>query len=184
MRQELRSLSSFAFLALGLLLATPSWGQYTATICQTNADALIADDRNDWSHTNLPVVNEGYLHNFGPPTLPCGITSPNVTGVEITIDLLTINTSANCAGIVNYGNVLLNCPLTTTAVCPIIQDVLSVGCNNFGAGTTATGSYTLDLVGDCGEAISATDVIGVDIIPATDFSGPVPPSEMPLPTTM
>ena len=159
-------------LAILLVVLSPAlnviYAQHTITICQTQTDALIATDRNDWSHANLPVVNEGYLHNFSAPPLPCGLTNPSLTTVNATIDLLTVTTSMDCTGIPFFGNVLLNCPLTNTAVCPIVQDVLSVACG-FGTGQQNPGSYTLDL-STCGVNPTITDVIGIDIIPATDFS--------------
>ncbi|MCB0654221.1 MAG: hypothetical protein KDC85_23275, partial [Saprospiraceae bacterium] len=66
----------------------------------------------------------------------------------------------------------MNCSLNNTSVCPIIQDVLTPGCNTFGGGSSVTGMYSLDIA-TC-NAINATDVIGVDIIPATDFSALCP----------
>ena len=89
------------------------------------------------------------MHNFDPPMFPCGITNPNLTSLEVSIDLLTINTSPGCTGVPIFGNVLLNCPLTITSICPIIQDVLTPGCGNFGGGATTTGLQTLDLI-TCG----------------------------------
>jgi gliding motility-associated-like protein len=156
------------------LIAFPklSQGQFTATICQTVTDALIATDRNDWAHANLPIPNEGYLHNFDPPVLPCGINNPSVTSLVITIDVTNITSSTECSGIPIYGNVLLNCALTTTSVCTIIQDVLTPGCGAFGGGATVTGLYSLDIA-TC-STISANDIIGVDIIPATDYSASCP----------
>ncbi len=50
-----------------VFLQNPGFSQYTTTLCQTVTDALIGPDRNDWAHANLPIVNEGYLHNFWPP---------------------------------------------------------------------------------------------------------------------
>ena len=164
-------LKSIFFIFL-ISISQYSFGQYTTTECQTVTTSLIGPDRNDWSHNNLPIVNEGYLHNFDPPTLPCGINNPGLTSLVINIDLTNITTSGGCTGVPIFGNVLLGCPLTNTAVCPIIQDVLTPGCNTFGGGTTTTGMYSLTLT-NC-NTISATDIIGVDLIPATDFSGSCP----------
>ena len=163
-------------LLLILGFSASAFGQYTTQICQTNSDALIGPDRNDFAHNTQPIVNEGYLHNFGPPTLPCGITNPNITSLLVTIDLLNISASTNCTGIPIFGNTLINCPLTTSSICPIVQDVLSPGCM-FGVGATATGTYSLDLL-SCGINPLATDIIGVDIIPATDFSPSCPSNGM------
>ncbi|KAA3634300.1 MAG: hypothetical protein DWQ02_11685, partial [Bacteroidetes bacterium] len=144
--------------------------------CQTVTDAIIDTDRNDWAHANLPVVNEGYLHNFDPPTLPCGINNPSITSLLVDIDITNITASGSCTGIPLFGNVLLNCSLTPPGICPIIQDVLTPGCGTFGGGATAVGTYSLDIA-TC-NAIGINDVIGVDIIPATDFSGSCPSNGM------
>ena len=140
-------------------------GQYTSTSCQMVTDALIGPDRNDFVHNNAAfIINEGYLHNFTPPsTLPCGLNNPNVTSLLVTINLMTINTSADCDGIRLFGNVLRNCPLTNTSICPIMEDALgNGGCNSFGVGQTTTGVYSLDIA-NC-EAVNNTDIIGIDII--------------------
>ena len=118
-----------------------SFGQYTTTQCATHTDAFIAPDRNEFAHNTQPIVNEGYLHNFAPPELPCGIDAPNLTSLVINIDLLTINATSNCTGIPIFGNVLLNCPLTNMSICPIDEDVLSPGCS-FGVGQTNPGLYS------------------------------------------
>ena len=159
---------------IALLFAMPQLGisQYTTTSCQTVTSSLIGPDRNDWSHANLLIVNEGYLHNFDPPILPCGINNPSITSLVVNIDIISINSSVDCSGIPLFGNILLNCSLNNTSVCPIIQDVLTPGCNTFGGGSSVTGMYSLDIA-TC-NAINATDVIGVDIIPATDFSALCP----------
>ncbi|MEZ4987819.1 MAG: hypothetical protein R2795_22790 [Saprospiraceae bacterium] len=117
----------------------------TVTVCQTVNEALIGQDRNDWSHANLPIVNEGYLHNFTVPDLPCFSGVTTFTEVGITINIADITVDNACNGIPIYGNVLLNCGLTPPGVCPIIQDVLSPGCGTFGVGATMPGVYTLQL---------------------------------------
>ena len=101
---------------------------------------------------------------------------PNITSCVITIDITNITTNAGCTGIPIFGNVLLNCPLTPVAVCPIVQDVLSPGCT-FGAGATTAGTYSLDIT-TCGVFPAYNDIIGVDLIPATDFSGSCPSDGM------
>ncbi|MFK7756602.1 MAG: gliding motility-associated C-terminal domain-containing protein [Flavobacteriales bacterium] len=148
--------------------------QTTITVCQDQGDALIATDRNDWAHNNLAVVNEGYLHNFIPVEPPCGLENATLIDVAITIDITDQTTTPGCSNIVYFGNVLLNCDLSTTAVCPIVQDVLSFGCN-FGIGSPNVGTYSLGLNG-CGVTPSITDIIGVDIIPASESSGGSCPS--------
>jgi gliding motility-associated-like protein len=161
-----------------MFIAIPqvSFTQYSVTQCQTVGEALIATDRNDWAHANLPVVNEGYLHNFDPPELPCGINNPSVLSLLISIDITNLTSSNSCPGIPLFGNVLQNCSLTDNSVCTIIQDVLTPGCNTFGGGATTTGTYSLDIA-SC-NSISATDTIGVDIIPATDYSASCPSNGM------
>ncbi|MCB0599545.1 MAG: hypothetical protein KDD28_36090, partial [Phaeodactylibacter sp.] len=162
-----------AIFFIGLVAGSKlSFGQYTVTTCQSVGNALIATDRNDFAHATQPIPNEGYLHNFNPPMLPCGLNNPSLTSLLISINITDITASADCTGIPLFGNVLVGCPLTTTAVCPIIGDVLS-GCGVFGVGSSVTGGYSLDLIG-CGSSIGVGDVIGVDIIPATDFSATCP----------
>jgi len=155
-----------------LTISSFSMGQYTTTSCQTITEALIGPDRNDWSHNNLPIVNEGYLHNFVPPTLPCGLNNPSITSLVVNIDITNITTTASCTGIPIFGNVIFDCPLTTTAVCVISQDVLTPGCGTFGGGATATGTYSLDIA-TCGP-VGSNITVGVDLIPATDFSPSCP----------
>ena len=168
-RRDLRS----AFLLLVFTLCSCwTFGQYTVSQCQTATDALIAPDRNDWSHANLPIVNEGYLHNFNPPILPCGLETATLLSVEVSINLESITGIGGCTNLPIFGNVLLNCPLTPTSICPIVQDVLSPGCA-FGAGQSNIGTYFL-LLNSCGVTAQATDVIGVDIIPATELMGTCP----------
>ena len=145
------------------------FAQFSVTVCQSNVDALIATDRNEWAHINLPIVNEGYLHNFEPPSLPCGLNNPNLTDVDVSIELISFNNNPGCVGVPIFGNVLLNCPLTTTAVCPIVQDVLSPGCG-FGIGSNIVGTYSLSMA-SCGTFVNINDVVGVDIIPATENLG-------------
>jgi len=143
-------------------------GQLTETICQTHTDALIGPDRNDWAHNPInqtPPVNEAYLHNIGPPLVPCGLTAPTVTSLVVNVEILTITTSMDCSNVPVFGNILFGCPLSTTSVCPIEDDVLSVGCS-FGGGATSAGNYSLDITG-CGPAPSYTDAIGVDLVPST-----------------
>ncbi len=146
--------------------------QYSVTLCQTEEDALIATDRNDWAHNNLPSVNEGYLHNFNPPEPPCGIDNLTLGSVVISIDLINYDAEGNCGNVPIFGNVHLNCPLTTSSICGIIQDVLSPGCN-FGEGQTNPGTYSLSLAG-CTIFPNATDVLGVDLVPATENWDPCP----------
>ncbi len=153
-------------LSVFLGLSQLNWAQYTVTNCQGNAEALIARDRNNWAQVNLDVASEGYLHNFPGPALPCGLEDAILSDVIITIEIIDITTAGTCNNVPIFGNVLLNCPLTTTASCLIVQDVLSPGCQ-FGIATTTTGVYTLNLVA-CGVNPSTTDLIGVDIIPAAD----------------
>ena len=100
----------FRLIVFIFLITIPkiNFGQYTVTNCQTvSTGALIGPDRNDWAHNNLPIVNEGYLHNFDPPTLPCPINNPNITSLVIEIDITNITTSGGCAGVPLFGNVLL-----------------------------------------------------------------------------
>jgi gliding motility-associated-like protein len=146
--------------------------EITITICQTIQQAEIGPDRNDWSHANLPMVNEGYLHNFTIPDLPCSSNTTVISSLEIGINIESLTSSAACNGIPIYGNVLLNCALTPPGVCTIIQDVLTPGCGNFGGGATTPGDYAMTLT-DC-NSINPNDVIGVDLIPATDFSATCP----------
>ena len=110
-------------------------GQYTVQQCQTVSDALIDADRNDFVYGPGGIINEGYLHNFNPPVLPCGINNPNLTSLVVTIDITSITASAACTGIPIFGNVLRNCPLP--GVCTIIEEVLTPGCGMFGGGATA-----------------------------------------------
>ena len=152
------------FILIFFTVSHYSLGQYTTTECQTITTALIGPDRNDFVHNNGIDVSEGYLHNFDPPALPCGINNPGITSLLVNIDITSITTNGGCTGIPIFGNVLLNCPLTNTSVCPIIQDVLTTGCNTFGGGTTTTGMYSLDIA-SC-NTINSTDVIGIDLIPA------------------
>jgi len=154
------------YLLLFSLGAVKSHAQLTVTVCQNQDDALIAPDRNDWAHNNLPIVNDGYLHNFEQPEPPCGINNLTLLSAEISIELINYNTSVNCSGVPVFGNVLLNCPLTNTSVCGIQADMLAPGCGNY-AGTTDLGTYTLNLT-DCSIFASATDIIGVDLVPATE----------------
>ncbi len=140
--------------------------QFSVTVCQTSADALIATDRNDWAHANLAVVNDGYLHNFEQPEVPCGLANLTLASMNIEINIMDINTNTACTGVPIFGNVLLNCPLTTSAVCPIVQDVLSPACN-FGIGATTPGISSLNPM-TCGVGIDSNDIIGVDLIPATE----------------
>jgi len=123
----------FPLVLLVALLWIPQfgYGQYTTSACQTVSTALIGPDRNDWAHANLPIVNEGYLHNFDPPTLPCGLNSPNITSLVVNINITNITTDPGCNMVPIFGNVLFDCDLTTTAICPIVQDVLSTGCVYF-----------------------------------------------------
>jgi gliding motility-associated-like protein len=156
-------------LFLWLAFSNSAVGQYAITLCQTDSDALLGIDRNDWAHANLAIVDEGYLHNFSPIDLPCGLESASLTSVDITITLES-NTGTNaCENIPVFGNVLLNCPLTTNSICTIVQDVLSPGCA-FGAGQTTMGTFSLNL-NSCGVNPLLTDIIGVDIIPATELLG-------------
>ncbi|MCB0580179.1 MAG: hypothetical protein KDD10_12830, partial [Phaeodactylibacter sp.] len=165
------SLRVVFFMAL-TAISVSGFGQYSQTVCKTVAD-LIATDRNDFAHATQPIPNEGYLHNFNPPMIPCGLNNPSLTSLVVSINITDITASADCTGIPIFGNVLVGCPLTTTAVCPIIQDVLTPGCGGFGGGATAPGGFSLDLIG-CGNAIGIGDIIGVDLIPATDFSPTCP----------
>ncbi|MFT6129306.1 MAG: hypothetical protein ACJATN_001028, partial [Neolewinella sp.] len=146
--------------------------QYTVTSCQTVVEATVDLDRNDFAHDNQPNVNEGYLHNFTPLDLPCEIGSPVLVSVGIEIDLTDVSATGGCVGVPVFGNVLLNCSLTPVGICPIIQDVLTPGCATFGGGATSTGTYSLDVL-SC-STIGLNDVIGVDIVPATDFSASCP----------
>ncbi|MFK7806610.1 MAG: gliding motility-associated C-terminal domain-containing protein [Saprospiraceae bacterium] len=150
------------------------FGQYSVTICQDNTTALIGTDRNDFVHNpaNGIIPSEGYLHNFDPPTFPCGIVNPVLTSLDINIDIVSITGSGMCTNFPVFGNVLLNCPLTTTSICPIVQDVLTSGCN-FGSGATSAGMYSLDVL-TCGVSNNASNIIGVDIIPAMDGSSGCP----------
>jgi hypothetical protein len=156
------------------LLSLPglAWSQYTVTICQDNADAVIGPDRNDFVYTN-PPVNEGYLHNFDPPVLPCPISNPSLTSLVVSIERTNITATPNCVGIPIYGNVLRNCGIGN--ICTIIEEVLTPGCGTFGAGdSNFPATTTLDLI-TCPNPIGINDVIGVDIIPSTDF-GSCPPN--------
>lgn len=140
--------------------------QYEVEVCQNPSEALIGPDRNDFVHNSPQNINESYLHNFIPPILPCGLEDANLVTAVITISVFEINNIPACNDVANFGNVLLNCPLTTSAICPIVQDVLSPGCS-FGAGQPNTGVYTLDLEG-CGVFPDALDVIGVDLVPSLE----------------
>tara|TARA_B100000795_G_scaffold56810_1_gene37543 strand:+ start:3858 stop:5753 length:1896 start_codon:yes stop_codon:yes gene_type:complete len=160
-------------LSLLLLLVGDEYrSQYVASTCQSTNEALIGIDRNDWAHNNLEVVNEGYLHNFIPPELPCGLENAQITSVVANIEIISINNSTNCNGVPIFGNVLLNCVLSTSSICPIEQDVLSAGCA-FGQGVTTTGNYSLNLSG-CGVNPNVSSIIGVDIIPATEILASCP----------
>jgi gliding motility-associated-like protein len=166
-------LKQLVFLLL-CFIACPlsSVGQYTITQCQSQTDALVGPDRNDWSHANLAVVNEAYLHNFEPIDLPCGFENASLMAVEISITLESNSGIIGCNNIPVFGNVMLNCPLTTSSICPIVQDVLSPGCA-FGSGQTAMGTYSLSL-NSCGVFPQVSDIIGVDIVPATELLGSCP----------
>ncbi len=159
------------YFLLVLIFVCPfiSTGQYTIDQCQTHADALIGIDRNDWAHANLPIVDEGYLHNFDPVVLPCGLESASLISVDITIVIESNSGISPCTNVPIFGNVLLNCPLTTNSICPIVQDVLTPGCA-FGGGQSTPGTYTLNL-NSCGVVPIIFDVIGVDLIPATENLG-------------
>lgn len=161
-----------AVLLLLVFCPAEASAQYSTTVCQQVGDATLGDDRNDFVHQPGQWINEGYLHNFTPPVLPCGVVAPNLTSVNIAINLMSINQTVACSPIPVFGNVIIeqNCTLAPVDVCGIVRDVLSPGCNGFGAGTTATGTYTLDLI-SCGNNIDFDDVIGVDIIPSTS-AGP------------
>jgi len=169
--------NNFIALKLALTLLVTLFGnvglsQYTTSICQSTNEALIGTDRNDWAHTNLDVVNEGYLHNFISPELPCGLENAQITSVVANIEIISINSVPNCAGIPTFGNVLIDCALSTSSICPIVQDVLTPGCN-FGGGTPSIGSYSLNLSG-CGVNPNVSSIIGIDIIPATEISTSCP----------
>ncbi len=157
------------------LLLKPEFGysQYTTTSCQTVTDALLGPDRNDFVHNNGIPISEGYLHNFDPPVLPCGINNPTLTSLVVNIDVTSVIGSPGCSNFPVFGNVLSNCALTTSSVCPIIEEVLTPGCNQFGGGTTGPGMFSLDLI-TCGESTDPNNVIGVDIIPAMDGSAGCP----------
>ena len=165
--------NNFIALKLSLTLLVTLFGcaglcQFTLSTCQSTNEALIGIDRNDWAHNNLEVVNEGYLHNFVSPELPCGLENAQITSVVANIEIVAINSISNCSGIPIFGNVLIDCALSTNSICTIVQDVLTPGCN-FGGGTPTIGSYSLNLSG-CGVSPNINSVIGVDIIPATEAS--------------
>ena len=169
--------SNFIALKLSLTLLVTLFGyaglsQFTFSTCQSTNEALIGIDRNDWAHNNLEVVNEGYLHNFVSPELPCGLENAQITSVVANIEIISINSISNCTGIPIFGNVLIDCALSTNSICTIVQDVLTPGCD-FGGGTPAIGSYSLNLSG-CGVSPNISSVIGVDIIPATEVSASCP----------
>lgn len=140
--------------------------QYSLEVCQDLSDALIGPDRNDFVHNSPQNINESYLHNFNPPVLPCGLEDANLVSAEITISIFDINSIPVCNNVANFGNVLLNCPLTLTSICPIVQDVLSPGCA-FGVGQPNTGTFTLNLE-DCGVFPNILDIIGVDLVPSLE----------------
>ena len=149
------------FLLFCALCTNSIFGQDSSTSCQTVTDALIGPDRNDFVHNEAAFpINEGYLHNFTPPSFLC---DPDVTSLLITIDIMSITTIPDCDGTSIFGNILRNCALTTTSICGITEDVLTTGCNAFGGGQTTPGVYSLDLA-NC-EVVNNSDVIGVDIIP-------------------
>ena len=137
---------AFPLLVLFCFLMWPALasGQYTTTVCQMTGDGTIGPDRNDFAH-NVSLVNEGFLHNFSPPALPCGVVSPSITSLTVSIELLTINTSAGCTGIPIFGNVHRNCSLSPPGVCGNIRDVLTPGCDGYGGGQTTPGTYSLDI---------------------------------------
>ncbi|MEL6805646.1 MAG: hypothetical protein AAFO91_17895, partial [Bacteroidota bacterium] len=158
----------FCILAFAsILIPKQVFGQYTVTQCQTVTDALIGPDRNDFAHNVSGLVNEAYLHNFDVPALPCGLETAIIQELNVSIDLQNIN-AAGCPGIPIFGNVLFDCALSVTSICPIEQDVLSPGCS-FGIGEDNIGLYTLNVASCPPVSVNPPPTtIGVDIVPATD----------------
>jgi len=167
------SSGSILLLLLPLFLMLPATGsaQYTVTVCQSESDAVVDADRNAFANQPGQWLNDGYLHNFDPPVLPCGIVSPSLTSLTIEINLSDITTSTDCIDVPIFGNVLLNTPIN--GVRDLVEDILSPGCRlNWGTGSRVTGVFTENIAA-C-NTIGANDVIGVDMIPGTANNPPGP----------
>ncbi len=146
-------------------------------LCQTVNDADIRPDRNDYSHNVSGDVSEGYILNFPPPTPPSGLCNLTLSALDITIELFDVNdnTAPDCNFFSNFGNVYVDC--NVNQICPVVQDVLTSGCDNFGTGSTTPGVSSLDLLACNPGVADVNSVIGVDIVPAMAFLPGCPSNE-------
>ncbi len=139
-----------------------TFGQTVNLPCQTEAEAFIGLDRNNWNGNSTDAHSEGVMHNFDLPNNTFG-DCKKIVNIEIDITINSVDDSGlpgDCSLFDYFINFSDNCPDFAPASCNFIFNQIQ------GFPVTQTVNFTCPPID-----FAFGETFGIDIVPAMNNTG-------------